>query len=102
MKERWAFSQSERDNPADCRGRDELLAHLDIDDGFDGIEGIGIIVYRNGEVSNRFSDGTAGVPKALADLANDEETLLHSDGEETAVWADVEVDEDGNFVQFCS
>jgi len=98
--ERWAFSQSELANPAKCKGYDELLALVDIDDDWDGIETYEITVYRDGTVSNRFGDGTAGVPKELAALANDVESLLHPDGEETAEWKNVEVDREGNFLRF--
>ncbi len=98
--ERWAFSQSELAKPVKCNGYDELVAYVHVDDDWDSVENFGIIVYRNGEVSNRFDDGTAGVPKELVELADDEESLLHSDGEETAEWRDVEADGDGNFLRF--
>lgn len=98
--ERWAFSESELAAPAECKGHDELVAYVDLDDDWEGVEGQGVVVYRNGEVSNRFDDGTAGVPKELAELANEVESLVHPDGEETAAWRDVETDKDGNFVQF--
>jgi len=100
MKERWAFSQAELEAPAKCRGDDELLAYVDYDDGYGRTEGVDIVVYRNGEVSNRFGDGTAGVMKELAELAGCQETLLHSDGDYTEGWKDVETDADGNFVRF--
>jgi len=99
-KERWAFSQSELADPSACTGYDELVAIIDIDDDGDGVDSFGIIVYRNGEVSNRFDDGTAGVPKEFAELADECESLVHPDGEETAEWKDVEADAEGNFVRF--
>lgn len=99
-EERWAFSQSELNSPAACKGDNELVAYVDLDDDWDGVEGYSIIVYRNGKVSNRFSDGTVGMPRELANLANDVESLLHPDGEETAEWRDVTVDKDGNFLRF--
>jgi hypothetical protein len=99
-KERWAFSQSELADPAACKGDDELVAYVDLDDDWDGVEGHSVIVYRNGKVSNRFSDGTAGVPRELAKLADNVESLLHPDGEETAEWRDVRVDDNGNFLRF--
>lgn len=100
MKERWAFSQSELADPAECKGYDELVAYIDVDDDGDGAESIGIVVCRDGTVSNRFDDGTAGVPKEFAELANECESLLHPDGEDTAAWKDVEADAEGNFVRF--
>lgn len=99
-KERWAFSQDELADPASCKSDDELVAYVDYDDGHRGIEGASIIVYRNGEVSNRYSDGTAGVIKELAELADGEETLLHPDGEMTVAWCDCDVGEDGEFLRF--
>lgn len=100
MKERWAFSESELANPAKCKSNDELVAYVDLDDDWEGVERHGVVVYRNGEVSNRFDDGTAGLPKGLAELAGDVESLLHPDGEETAEWKNIEVDNEGNFVKF--
>lgn len=100
MKERWAFSESELANPAGCKGYDELVAYVHLDDNWGGVEGHGVVVYRNGEISNRFDDGTAGIPDGLAELANDVESLLHPDGEDTAEWRDVEVEGEGDFVRF--
>jgi len=99
-KERWAFSRPELDDPAACKSYDELMAYVDYDDGYGRTDGQTIIVYRNGEVSNRYGDGTAGVLQELAKLADCEETLLHPDGEMTDVWRDCEVDDDGNFIRF--
>jgi len=99
--ERWAFSRDELDHADDCDGSDELVAYIDVDDDGNGTEGFGIVVYRNGEVSNRFDDGTVGVPKEFAALANDCESLVHPDGNETDAWCDVEVDkETGRFIRF--
>jgi hypothetical protein len=99
--ERWAFSESELVNPKSCRADDELVAALpEFADALGNA--LGIIVYRNGQVSNRFEDGTIGVPDALKTLANEVETLAHNvDGEvePTWCWADVET-EDGRFVRF--
>ena len=92
--ERWAFSQSELANPAGLNRRDTLIATvLDCESG--------VIVHRDGEVSNWWDDGTAGVPADVAELAADVETLYHPDtAEPTDRWADVTVDGDGNFVRF--
>lgn len=101
-KERWAFSKSELADPAACNGYDDLIAFVTIydDEGGELIDEHEVIVYRNGEVSNRFGDGTKGIPPELAELANDVETLLHPDGEETEVWKDVDADANGNFLRF--
>lgn len=99
-KERWAFSRSELADPAACASDDELMAYVDYDGGYGRTEGVEIIVYRNGEVSNRFGDGTAGLLPELAELAGEVEELLHPDGETTDAWRDCEVGEKGNFVKF--
>ncbi len=99
-KEHWAFSESELTDPSKCKSNDELVACIDLDDDWEGVEGHGIVVYRNGEVSNHFADGTAGLPIGLAELANGIESLLHPNGEDTAAWKNVEADKDGTFVQF--
>jgi len=100
-KQRWAFSKSELADPVACTAYDDLIALVTLyDEDGTPIDEHGIIVYRNGEVSNRFEDGTKGVPKEIVELADCEESLLHPDGEETEVWWDCEVDEEGNFIRF--
>lgn len=101
-KERWAFSRSELADPAACTAYDDLIALVTLydDEGGNLIDEHEVIVYRNGEVSNRFGDGTKGIPPEIAELADDVETLLHPDGEETEGWRDCEVDGEGNFVRF--
>jgi len=99
-KERWAFSDAEFADPHKCKSHDELMACIDYDDGFDGTDGQQVIVYRNGKVSNRYADGTTGVPEGLAIAAEAEESLLHPDGEDTSVWKDVVVGSSGEFLCF--
>jgi hypothetical protein len=99
--ERWAFSRDELAHPDECSSHDELIAYVDVDNDFGGTDGYGIIVYRNGKISNRFDDGTAGVPKRLADLAFECEYLIHPNDGETYLWHDVVVDPtNGSFVRF--
>jgi len=98
--ERWAFSESELANPSQCRSDNELVAYVDLNDNYGGTDGQQIIVCRNGRATNRYADGTAGVPEALALLAEEEETLLHADGDDTAGWRDVETDKTGIFIRF--
>jgi len=98
--ERWAFSDSELADPAKCRSDDELVAYIDYDDGYGGTDGQQVIIHRNGRASNRYADGTVGVPLAIALLAEEEETLLHEDGGDTAAWRDVETNKAGTFVRF--
>jgi hypothetical protein len=61
-----------------------------------------ILVKRNGAVTNRFADGTAGVPDELKELADDCETLSYiGRGHGPAdIWLEVICDEHGNFIRF--
>ena len=99
-RERWAFAATELADPHKCRGNNELVAYIDIDNDWGGVDSVGIVVERNGIGTNRFDDGTKGVPTTLIVMANEVETLLHPDGEETAVWKDVDCDSDGRFIRF--
>jgi len=98
-KERWVFCESELTHPETCKSYDELTTTvLDPDSDPDNPEHLeqGVIVYRNGEVSNRWNDGTAGIPADVAELANCEETYYHPERDEYAdIWADVFVDNNG-------
>jgi hypothetical protein len=90
-KQRWVFTQAEvACNGKGCESHDEFIATLPEDQ----VE-LGVIVYRNGRVSNRWADGTAGVPKDLAELASEVETLSTPDGELADEWHDVEADQYG-------
>jgi len=101
MQERWAFSIDELENPSQCHGNDELVAYIDIDDEVgDGVISFGIIVLRNGKVTNRFDDGAIGMPDEFIKFARHYETLLHHDGYETHEWRNVEIDNSGNFTGF--
>lgn len=95
-KERWAFCESELADPAKCNTYDELTTSvIDPDNPGEHLEQ-GVIVYRNGEVSNRWDDGTVGIPADVTELAAEEETLYHPDLDEyTDVWADVLTDDSG-------
>jgi hypothetical protein len=94
--ERWAFCESELAHPAECKTHDELVGEVPYEYGEENRIECGIIVYRNGHVSNRFEDGTVGVSAEARELAGECETLYHPDSNETTdVWADVFVDHDG-------
>ena len=89
--ERWVFTDAElASNGRDCSGDDELVARvMDVE--------LGVLVERNGTVTNRWADGTAGVPDAVVKLAKDVESLQTT---ETPVelaenWRAVEVNDDG-------
>ncbi len=97
-KERWVFCESELANPAACRGYDEFTTGPL---GFDDVDRteLGVVVYRDGSVSNRWDDGTVGIPAEIADLADVEETLYSPDRDEYAdVWADVFVNHLGQWL----
>jgi hypothetical protein len=99
--ERWAFTQAELAAPAECKSHDELIAGVPYEYAEErGIE-CGIIVYRNGTVSNRWEDGTAGVSVEAAELAGEDELPYSPDSGELAdTWRDVTVDDAGNFLAF--
>lgn len=96
--ERWAFCFGELAHPEACHSLDELTATvLDPDGSGERLEQA-VIVYRNGEVSNRWEDGTAGVPADVAELAAEEENLCNPKfGQCADTWADVYVDPTGAF-----
>lgn len=97
--ERWAFSTAELLRPELCTNEDELVAFVPASE-------IGVLVYRNGKVSNRYADGTTGVPADIAELADGIESLGHpvdddyADLQETNCWKDVVVNDDGSFQAF--
>lgn len=91
--ERWAFLPDELDNLEQCRADDEFVvspAELEL----------GIIVYCNGQVSNRWEDGTVGIPERIRELADSEDEYYVRHGEQ-AEWRDVEVSEDGRPLRLC-
>jgi len=102
--EAWVFTNYELDHPEGCNSQDIFIAAISDsileEEGFS--EGMGEVqVERNGTVTNRFGDGTVGVPREVMDLAEDEETLYTAyEYEEAYTWRNVESDENGNFVSF--
>ena len=97
--ERWVLTaeQAERGLAA-LRSDDELIATVTYEENGEQLES-SVIVYRNGEVSNRFDDGTRGVPGWLIQMADEEETLYDPSVHEfTDLWRDVVVDSEGKFV----
>lgn len=68
-QERWCFTDYELEHPEGCRSDDEFLADL-------GEEAeLAVVVLRNGQVTDRWEDGTGGVPPFLQDLADCQDTL---------------------------
>ena len=89
---RWFFLNSELKSPKGCAANDEFVAYPM------GSE-LGVIVYRNGEVSNRWEDGTAGVPEDIRELADDENSLHKPCINEDGSWREVIVDDDETLVR---
>jgi hypothetical protein len=90
--ERWAFTPSERKNPAGCRREDEFVASwANVDQG--------VIVLRDGTVTNRWDDGTAGVPREIQGFAEHFTAGLSRNGEPIDGWYDVIVS-NGAFVRW--
>jgi hypothetical protein len=102
--ERWVFTEWELHHPLLCNASDEFWAPvMDAEDW--------AVVYRNGEMTNRWSDGTVGVP---TDLIIDDEgyykpkhrrsvsTEMRQDGYdiEADQWYDVYVGDQSEFVAF--
>jgi hypothetical protein len=103
--ERWVFTQDELER---------IVAHIDGNQPMPSLErgdefiavltdyDIGVIVYRDGEVSNRWADGTAGLTNRAKELAEDEE-CFHRVSDEigwelAAIWLDVQTDSRGRLV----
>ena len=98
--ERWVFTQAEldtMDKPTPrylLRSDDEFLATVPDCE-------LPVLVCRNGTVTNRWSDGTAGVSDEIKELADHEETLYDANTKKIAdTWQDVVVDGNGVFVGF--
>lgn len=122
LQERWCFTERELAEPAllkMCRGTDEFIAQVvDPATGESAAE-MGIIVLRNGTATNRWEDGTAGVPEELRAEAEEDESpakpgnydqrdvspaqaqnarqALESDDLVADNWREVNVNEDGSF-----
>ena len=97
-KQRWAFLARELDNPQACRAEDEFIAYPPIEEA-----SLGVIVARNGEVSNRWGDGTKGVPDDVRQFADFEDMLYApADLQEIIGWRDVEIDDTGRLLRIVS
>ena len=89
--ERWVFTDEEWRSAHECNSFDELVAEVDAE--------IGVTVYRNGEVANRWEDGTVGVPENIRAEADAREELYSPDVHDWAdIWRDVYTNEDGQFL----
>lgn len=94
--ERWAFLASELDNLQACKAEDEFVAYPALEQ-----TELGVIVGRNGQVSNRWEDGTVGIPPEVREVADETDSLHSLSGEEIIGWRDVEVSEDGQPLRLC-
>jgi hypothetical protein len=102
LEERWCFTEAEvlsfKVNPN--------LAHLCLRTNLcvafvqKHLQTYPILVYRNGKATNRWRDGTAGVPGWLQKRAEAEETLESFEGEVMDNWLNVYTDEAGNLLDF--
>lgn len=91
---RWIFTDDELKNPSQCRQSDEFIAlPLGHEDG--------VVVYRNGEPTTRWADGSEPIPDDVQELVRDVESFMTLDAEDIAdQWRDVLVNEDGSFNSF--
>lgn len=108
-EERWCFTEWELKHPEDCWSQDPFVANLGYEeDNHTPIAELGVVVERNGTVTDRWEDGTRGVLPEFAQLADDVETLYkpvyygdnhaYNEQDELAdAWRDVLVSEDGRF-----
>lgn len=92
-RQQWAFMPRELGHVDACHEGDEFVA-------YPASEEIGVVVYRNGTASNRFSDGRVGVPEFLRRLA-EKSDVIYRGHEEIAEWRDVEVNDSGWAVRVC-
>ena len=111
-QERWVFTDAELAAPAKCKGHDEFTTGPVPCGPPDTLEfaetgelrwtELGVFVQRNGTVTNRWDDGTAGVPVDIVDLAGDIDSYVLAVGEVTIAdnWRDVICTSDGDFVRF--
>jgi len=90
---RWCFTYYELEHPENCRASDLFAAP---------VGEIGVLVRRDGTVTNQWADGTSGVPAHLRDDADFEDVLYklghggnaaqNDNDEETCVWRNVKYD----------
>src|SRR4051812_39717307 len=92
--ESWGFTESELQKPAKSKAGDVFVA---LPRDYE----VGIMVLRNGQVTNRWADGTTGLTPENRDVAAAEETLYNESIDVYADnWRNVVVDNNGNFIRF--
>lgn len=99
--ERWCFTDFEMKKPTMCNSTDEFLA--------DGDAELAVVVLRNGTVTDRWEDGTTGVPPHCAQMADLDESpinpgnrrqMFNEEDHYADNWRDVYVDKNGKFLGF--
>jgi len=102
QEEYWVFDRNELQHPEHARRTDIFIAHptvTDYDKEGDWEPDQGVIVYRDGQVSNRWSDGTAGVPDVVVQAADElEEYYSPEFGDFVNAWRRVYTNETGEFL----
>ena len=103
-QERWALSEADEARIDALNSNDELFGTwVETDtEGHPVGDTHVVVIQRNGVVTNRYRDGTIGVPEHVRALLESEDALYHPlDGESeiktTAKWVDVFVGPDGSF-----
>lgn len=90
-KQRWMFCNKELDNPEACNGYDIMYLDTGTEERIQG--------FRNGDTTDRWEDGTAGVPLDVQEWAQEDEQPFNPEcGEYIDVWKEVWADEVGNFL----
>ena len=117
--ERWCFTDYELLHPQNCLSGDPFVAYISddelrvVDEWAAGHTAeFGVLVLRRGEVTNRWGDGTLGVPETVKQYVDWVDTLTkpayyagnqaqNEDDEVAHTWRDVLCDEEeGRFVRF--
>ena len=113
FRQRWVFTVDELNHPERCTGDEQfstgpLPCGPPDSDGQVPLTEEGMIVLRNGTVSNHWNNGSLwsggrlGIPAHVVEAANDVESYISRDGKATVfdIWRDVECDQFDKFVRF--
>ena len=98
LNERWAVTEAEKGRLEELSTDDEFVVGVDPEIvGHD--EDCYVIVNRAGKCTNRWVDGTVGVPDEVKRDAEEADALIErGSGEEADEWIDVVTDENGRFL----
>jgi len=99
--QRCCFTRAELKNLAGLSIYDKFIAEAYVPEDFDesvDIQSRLILVQRNGSVTNRYSDGTIGVPEEYQQLAEEDECPCTAEGTYADNWRNCEVDDFGNII----